>query len=188
VGRHVPRFVGATHHRHGLADALRPDQRPERDDRTLAQETTLPTDKLNQCAFVLQGASLDASRRPSCSRRRRDGRHHPGARIQFNGLLGAGAVPDTTFPYFQFIGFAQTETDLQDCRLYNGSGFHEIPSKNFAQVAQDYKMSLAADGSFTVCDNKAGGTCKQKGNVRAAANGTLLSTNYEGEQRQAWAA
>ncbi|WP_066734540.1 DUF2957 domain-containing protein [Cupriavidus sp. D384] len=152
---------------------------------TLVQETGLPTQKLNQCAFVLQGASLDPARPAKLFLGEGVmGGTIPGARIQFNGLLGAGAVPDTTFPYFQFIGFAQTETDLgKIAGLYNGSGFHEIPSKNFAQVAQDYRMSLAADGSYTVCDNKAGGTCKQKGNKFAAqSNGTLLSTNYEGEQ------
>jgi len=152
---------------------------------TLVQETALPTNKLNQCAFVLQGASLDPARPAKLFLGEGVmGGTIPGARIQFNGLLGGGAVPDTTFPYFQFIGFAQTETDLgKVAGLYNGSGFHEIPSKGFAQVAQDYRMSLAADGSFTVCDNKTGGTCKQKGNKFAPqANGTLLSTNYEGEQ------
>lgn len=152
---------------------------------TLVQETTLPTEKLNQCAFVLQGASLDPARPAKLFLGVGVmGGTIPGARIQFNGLLGAGAVPDTTFPYFQFIGFAQTETDLSKIAgLYNGSGFHEIPSKSFAQVAQDYRMSLAADGSFTVCDNKPGGACKQKGNKFAPqSNGTLLSTNYEGEQ------
>lgn len=152
---------------------------------TLAQETGLPTDKLNQCAFVLQGASLDPSRPAKLFLGEGVmGGTIPGARIQFNGLLGAGAVPDTTFPYFQFIGFVQTENDLgKVAGIYNGSGFHEIPSQNFAPVAQDYRMSLAADGSFTVCDNKSGGTCKQKGNKFVAqSNGTLLSTNYEGEQ------
>ena len=152
----------------------------------LAQETGLPTDKLNQCAFQLLGASLDASRPARLFLGEGVmGGTIPGARIQFNGIAGAGAVPDTTFPYFQFIGFAQTETDLSKIAgVYNGSGFHEIPSKNFAQVAQDYKMSLAADGSFTVCDNKTGGTCKQKGNKFVPqGNGSLLSTNYEGEQQ-----
>ncbi|KWR74906.1 hypothetical protein RN01_30200 [Cupriavidus sp. SHE] len=152
----------------------------------LAQETGLPTDKLNQCAFQLIGASLDASRPARLFLGEGVmGGTIPGARIQFNGIAGAGAVPDTTFPYFQFIGFAQTETDLSKIAgVYNGSGFHEIPSKNFAQVAQDYKMSLAADGSFTVCDNKTGGTCKQKGNKFVPqGNGSLLSTNYEGEQQ-----
>lgn len=152
---------------------------------TLAQETGLPTDKLNQCAFTLVGASLDPSRPAKLFLGMGVmGGTIPGARIQFNGIGQAGAVPDTTFPYFQFIGFAQTETDLSKVAgIYNGSGFHEIPSQNFAQVAQDYRMSLAADGSFTVCDNKAGGTCKQKGNnFVPQANGTLLSTNYEGER------
>jgi len=152
---------------------------------TLAQETALPTEKLNQCAFELKGASLDPARPAKLFLGEGVmGGTIPGARIQFNGFLGAGAVPDTTFPYFQFIGFAQTETDLgKIAGVYNGSGFHEIPSKGFATVAQDYRMSLAADGSFTVCDNKAGGTCKQKGNKFVPqATGALLSTNYEGEQ------
>lgn len=151
----------------------------------LAQETTLPTQKLNQCAFVLQGASLDPARPAKLFLGEGVmGGTIPGARIQFNGLLGAGAVHDTTFPYFQFIGFAQTETDLgKVAGVYNGSGFHEIPSQGFAQVAQDYRMSLAADGSFTVCDNRSGGTCKQKGNKFVAQpTGTLMSTNYEGER------
>lgn len=151
----------------------------------LVQETALPTQKLNQCAFVLQGASLDPARPAKLFLGEGVmGGTIPGARIQFNGLLGAGAVPDTTFPYFQFIGFAQTETDLGKIGgVYNGSGFHEIPSQNFAQVAQDYRMSLAADGSYTVCDNQTGGACKQRGNKFAAqSNGTLLSTNYEGER------
>ena len=152
----------------------------------LAQETGLPTDKLNQCAFQLVGASLDSTRPARLFLGEGVmGGTIPGARIQYSGLpvTGAGAVPDTTFPYFQFIGFAQTETDLgKIAGTYNGSGFHEIPSKNFAQVAQDYKMSLAANGSFTVCDNKPGGTCAQKGNnFVPQANGTLLSTNYAGE-------
>lgn len=108
----------------------------------------------------------------------------PGARIQFNGVLGAGAVPDTTFPYFQFIGFAQTETDLSKIAgQYNGTGFHEVPSKQFKLVAQDYRMALAADGSFTVCDN-ASGSCERKGNnFVPQPSGALLSTNYKAESQ-----
>ncbi|WP_454765647.1 DUF2957 domain-containing protein [Cupriavidus campinensis] len=151
---------------------------------TLAQETGLPTEKLNQCAFRLIGASLDPARPARLFLGQGVmGGTIPGARIQFNGIAGAGAVPDTTFPYFQFIGFSQTETDLTKIAgTYNGSGFHEVPSKNFQTVAQDYRMALAADGSFTVCDNKAGGTCKQKGDKFVPqSNGALLSTHYEGE-------
>lgn len=151
---------------------------------TLSQETGLPTDKLNQCAFQLNGASLDPNRPARLFVGEGvAGGTIPGARIQFNGVLGAGAVPDTTFPYFQFIGFAQTETDLTKIAgQYNGYGFHEVPSKNFQTVAQDYRMALAADGSFQVCDNKTGGTCSQKGkNFVPQANGSLMSANYKGE-------
>lgn len=151
---------------------------------TLAKETGLPTEKLNQCAFQLLGASLDPTRPARLFVGQGVmGGTIPGARIQFNGIAGAGSVPDTTFPFFQFIGFAQTETDLTKIAgTYNGSGFHEVPSKKFQMVAQDYRMALAADGSFTVCDNKAGGTCKQRGDKFVPQdNGTLLSTRYEGE-------
>ncbi|REE92572.1 DUF2957 domain-containing protein [Cupriavidus plantarum] len=151
---------------------------------TLTQETGLPTDKLNQCAFRLNGASLDPARPARLFLGEGVmGGTIPGARIQFNGVAGAGAVPDTTFPYFQFIGFSQIESDLTKVAgNYNGSGFHEVPSKNFQWVAQDYRMSLAADGSFTVCDNAAGGACRQKGNkFTVHSSGALLSTNYAGE-------
>ena len=143
---------------------------------TLQAETGLPTEKLNQCAFQLVGASLDPNRPAKLFIGEGVvGGTIPGARIQFNGVLGAGAVPDTTFPYFQFIGFAQTETDLSKIAgQYNGTGFHEVPSKNFLTVAQDYRMALAADGSFTVCDN-ASGTCEKKGNnFVPQASGALL--------------
>ncbi|CAG9175332.1 hypothetical protein LMG32289_03290 [Cupriavidus pampae] len=151
---------------------------------TLTQETGLPTDKLNQCAFRLNGASLDPARPARLFLGEGVmGGTIPGARIQFNGVAGAGAVPDTTFPYFQFIGFSQIESDLTKVAgNYNGSGFHEVPSKGFQWVGQDYRMALAADGSFTVCDNAMGGTCRQKGNkFTVHASGALLSTNYEGE-------
>lgn len=152
---------------------------------TLQAETGLPTEKLNQCAFQLVGASLDPNRPAKLFIGEGVvGGTIPGARIQFNGVLGAGAVPDTTFPYFQFIGFAQTETDLSKIAgQYNGTGFHEVPSKNFLTVAQDYRMALAADGSFTVCDN-ASGTCEKKGNnFVPQASGALLSTNYKAESQ-----
>ncbi|TXI88225.1 MAG: DUF2957 domain-containing protein [Cupriavidus sp.] len=151
---------------------------------TLSQETLLPTDKLNQCAFRLDGASLDPARPARLFLGEGVmGGTIPGARIQFNGVAGAGAVPDTTFPYFQFIGFSQIESDLtRIAGSYNGSGFHEVPSKNFQMVGQDYRMSLAADGSFTVCDNVAGAQCRQKGSKFVPQpSGALLSNNYEGE-------
>ncbi|QYY31618.1 DUF2957 domain-containing protein [Cupriavidus pinatubonensis] len=150
---------------------------------SLSQETGLPTAKLNQCAFRLNGASLDPNRPARLFVGMGVvGGTIPGARIRFAGIGGAGAVPDTTFPYFQFIGFAQTETDLSKIAgYYNGVGFHEVPSKNFQTVAQDYRMQLAADGSFTVCDNVTG-TCSRKGNnFVPQPSGALLSTNYKAE-------
>ncbi|SCB29589.1 DUF2957 domain-containing protein [Cupriavidus alkaliphilus] len=152
---------------------------------TLKAETGLPTEKLNQCAFELSGASLDPSRPAKLFVGEGvAGGTIPGARIQFNGVLGAGAVPDTTFPYFQFIGFAQTETDLAKIAgQYHGVGFHEVPSKQFQLVAQDYRMALAADGSFTVCDN-ATNTCERKGNnFVPQPSGALLSTHYKAESQ-----
>ncbi|SOZ13442.1 conserved hypothetical protein [Cupriavidus taiwanensis] len=152
---------------------------------TLKAETGLPTKKLNQCAFELSGASLDPSRPAKLFVGEGvAGGTIPGARIQFNGVLGAGAVPDTTFPYFQFIGFAQTETDLAKIAgQYHGTGFHEVPSKQFQLVAQDYRMALAADGSFTVCDN-ATSTCERKGsNFVPQPSGALLSTHYKAESQ-----
>ncbi|AOZ04602.1 DUF2957 domain-containing protein [Cupriavidus malaysiensis] len=151
---------------------------------TLSQETGLPTDKLNQCAFRLNGASLDASKPARMFVGMGvAGGTIPGARIQYTGLPGTVNVPDTTFNYFQFIGFTQTETDLSKVAgYYNGLGFHEVPSQNFKQVSQDYTMALASNGSFSVCQN-ATGTCSQRGNnfVAQAASGTLLSNNYAGE-------
>ncbi|ULX55595.1 hypothetical protein A9P79_27745 [Cupriavidus taiwanensis] len=152
---------------------------------TLKAETGLPTEKLNQCAFELSGASLDPNRPAKLFVGEGvAGGTIPGARIQFNGVLGAGAVPDTTFPYFQFIGFAQTETDLAKIAgQYNGTGFHEVPSKQFQLVAQDYRMALAADGSFSVCDN-ATSTCERKGdNFVPQPSGALLSTRYKAESQ-----
>ncbi|SOY78642.1 conserved hypothetical protein [Cupriavidus taiwanensis] len=152
---------------------------------TLKAETGLPTEKLNQCAFELSGASLDPARPAKLFVGEGvAGGTIPGARIQFNGVLGAGAVPDTTFPYFQFIGFAQTETDLSKIAgQYHGTGFHEVPSKQFQLVAQDYRMALAADGSFTVCDN-ATSTCERKGdNFVPQPSGALLSTRYKAESQ-----
>ncbi len=141
LGPHLSRFVGAAHHGHHQADPLRPHRRQEKDDRHAGQETGLPTEKLNQCAYQLLGASLDPARPARLFVGQGVmGGTIPGARIQFNGIAGvAGSVPDTTFPFFQFIGFAQTETDLTAVAgTYNGSGFREVPSKKFQSVAQDW--------------------------------------------------
>ena len=114
-------------------------------------ETGLPTQKLNQCAYQLNGATLD----PDPSRahfrgRRRGGRHDPGQGNSFGGDPRTGAVPDTTFPYYPFIGFSSLETNLANVAgTYNQIGYHQIPSQNFApssSIRRSRSMPTARGG------------------------------------------
>jgi len=144
---------------------------------TLTQETLLPTSKLNQCAFRLNGASLDASRPARIFVGEGvAGGTIPGAEISFAGVLGVGAVPDTTFPYYPFIGFSSIETNLSAVAgTYNQVGYHQVPSQNFAPVAVDSKITINADGTWSECDNTGinAGTCQQPGgNFPTAADGS----------------
>lgn len=134
---------------------------------TLAQETLLPAAKLNQCAFRLNNASLDPSRPARVFLG--DGvlgGTIPGARISFGGVAGVGVVPDTTFPYYPFIAFAQTSTSLAEAAgTYSMLGYHKVPSQSFAPVAVDASFIIKADGSFIECDNSGlyAGRCWQSG-------------------------
>jgi hypothetical protein len=134
---------------------------------TLAHETLLPAAKLNQCAFRLNNASLDPARPARVFLG--DGvlgGTIPGARISFAGVAGVGVVPDTTFPYYPFIAFAQTSTNLADAvGTYSMLGYHKVPSQNFAPVAVDASLTIQADGSFIECDNSGlyTGRCRQSG-------------------------
>ncbi|MBN3849269.1 DUF2957 domain-containing protein [Paraburkholderia sp. Ac-20342] len=144
---------------------------------TLTQETLLPTSKLNQCAFRLNGASLDANRPARIFVGEGvAGGTIPGAEISFAGVLGVGAVPDTTFPYYPFIGFSSIETNLSAVAgTYNQVGYHQVPSQNFAPVAVDSKITINADGTWSECDNTGinAGTCQQPGgNFPTAADGS----------------
>jgi len=144
---------------------------------TLTQETLLPTNKLNQCAFRLNGASLDASRPARIFVGEGvAGGTIPGAEISFAGVLGVGAVPDTRFPYYPFIGFSSIETNLSAVAgTYNQVGYHQVPSQNFAPVAVDSKITINADGTWSECDNTGvnAGTCQQPGsNFPTAADGS----------------
>jgi hypothetical protein len=162
---------------------------------TLTQETLLPTNKLNQCAFRLNGASLD----PNCPARIFIGEGVaggtiPGAEISFGGILGVGAVPDTTFPYYPFIGFSSIETNLANVAgTYNQLGYHQVPSQNFAPVAVDSKITINADGRWTECDNSGinAGTCQQPGGNFAQAadgNGAFQTNNFQGQAKPTLAA
>ncbi len=156
------------------------------DSGTLTQETLLPTNKLNQCAFRLNGASLDPSRPARIFVGMGvAGGTIPGKEIQFNGVLGQAAVPDTKFPYYPFIGFSSIETDITKVAgTYSHTGFGEVPSQKFAPASIDAKVTINADGSWTKCDTTgqfAGGACTQQGTnfVQSAdGSGAFQSNNY----------
>jgi Protein of unknown function (DUF2957) len=157
---------------------------------TMTQETALPTNKLNQCAFRLNGASLDPNRPARIFVGEGvAGGTIPGAEISFAGELGVGAVPDTTFPYYPFIGFTSIETDLtQLAGTYNQLGYHQIPSQNFMPVAVDAKITLNADGTWSECDNSGvnAGKCQQPGTNFAQssdASGAFETDRFLGQAK-----
>ncbi|MCC8393112.1 DUF2957 domain-containing protein [Paraburkholderia sp. MMS20-SJTR3] len=162
---------------------------------TLSQETLLPTNKLNQCAFRLNGASLDSSRPARIFVGEGvAGGTIPGAEISFGGVLGVGAVPDTTFPYYPFIGFSSIETNLANVAgTYNQVGYHQVPSQKFAPVAVDSKITINADGTWSECDNTGvhAGTCQQPGGNFSAAtdgSGAFQTNNFLGQAKPTLAA
>jgi hypothetical protein len=157
---------------------------------TLTQETGLPTQKLNQCAYQLNGASLDPSRPARVFVGEGvAGGTIPGAQIQYNGVLGVGAVPDTTFPYYPFIGFSTIETNIANVAgTYNQLGYHQIPSQNFLPVTVDAKITINADGTWTECDNSGinAGKCQQPGTnlVQSSdGSGAFETDNFQGQAK-----
>ncbi|KVC30977.1 DUF2957 domain-containing protein [Burkholderia pseudomultivorans] len=124
-------------------------------DGTLVDETGLPTVKLNQCTFRMQNASLDPSRPARLFLGEGVlGGAIPGATIQFDGVIGVGRIPKTTFPYYPFISFSSLETDLTKIAgTYNQLGYHQVPSQNFQPVALDQQLTIHADGSYVETDN-----------------------------------
>ncbi|KWB37421.1 hypothetical protein WL34_15565 [Burkholderia cepacia] len=124
-------------------------------DGTLADETGLPTVKLNQCTFRMQNASLDPSRPARLFLGEGVlGGAIPGATIQFDGVIGVGKIPKTTFPYYPFISFSSLETDLTKIAgKYNQLGYHQVPSQSFQPVALDQQVTINADGSYVETDN-----------------------------------
>lgn len=154
---------------------------------TLTQETLLPTTKLNECAFRLNNASLDPARPARVFLGEGVlGGTIPGAQIAFAGVAGVGVVPDTTFPYYPFIAFAQTSTNLAEIAgAYSMLGYHKVPSQNFAPVAVDAALTIKADGSFTECDNSGlyAGQCRQSGTnfVARTDSGTFETDHFTGQ-------
>jgi hypothetical protein len=162
---------------------------------TMTQETLLPTNKLNQCAFRLNGASLDPNRPARIFVGEGvAGGTIPGARISFGGILGQGQVPDTTFPYYPFIGFSTIETNLANIAgTYNQLGYHQIPSQSFMPTVVDTKITINADGTWTECDNAGvnAGKCQQPGtNLAQSSNGSgaFETDNFQGQGKATLAA
>ncbi|MGK8209495.1 DUF2957 domain-containing protein [Burkholderia cenocepacia] len=124
-------------------------------DGTLADETGLPTIKLNQCTFRMQNASLDPNQPARLFLGEGVlGGTIPGAAIQFDGVIGVGQIPKTTFPYYPFISFSSLETDISKVAgTYNQLGYHQVPSQNFTPVAVDQQVTINADGSYAETDN-----------------------------------
>ncbi|EMN5132625.1 DUF2957 domain-containing protein [Burkholderia contaminans] len=124
-------------------------------DGTLADETGLPTVKLNQCTFRMQNASLDPNRPARLFLGEGVlGGAIPGATIQFDGVIGVGKITKTTFPYYPFISFSSLETDLTKIAgQYNQLGYHQVPSQSFQPVALDQQVTINADGSYVETDN-----------------------------------
>ncbi|MBR8312696.1 DUF2957 domain-containing protein [Burkholderia dolosa] len=159
-------------------------------DGTLTEETGLPTAKLNQCTFRMQNASLDPSRPARLFLGEGVlGGAIPGATIQFDGVIGVGRIPKTTFPYYPFISFSSLETDLAKIAgTYNQLGYHQVPSQNFQPVAVDAQFEIRADGSYVETDRfgkKNGGqplassaTVNQPFTLRADAP-AFQSLNYQ---------
>jgi hypothetical protein len=162
---------------------------------TLTQVTQLPTAKLNQCAYQLNGASLDPTRPARIFVGEGvAGGTIPGAQIQFAGVLGVGAVPDTTFPYYPFIGFSSIETNIASLAgTYNQVGYHQVPSQDFLPVSVDAKITINADGTWTECDNSGvnAGKCEQPGTnlVQSAdGSGAFETDNFQGQAKATLAA
>ena len=162
---------------------------------TLTQVTQLPTAKLNQCAYQLNGASLDPTRPARIFVGEGvAGGTIPGKELQFGGVLGQGVVPDRTFPYYPFIGFSSIETNIASLAgTYNQLGYHQVPSQNFLPVSVDAKITINADGTWIECDNSGvnAGKCQQPGTnlVQSSdGSGAFETDNFQSQAKATLAA
>lgn len=128
---------------------------------TLSHETTLPTAKLNACAYRLNGASLDANQPARIFVGNGvAGGTIPGATLQYQSPL-AGTIAQRTFPYYPFLGFSQLETNLANVAgKFNELGVHTVPTQNYKSVAVDAQYTLGTSGTYSECGNASGATCK----------------------------
>ncbi len=166
---------------------------------TFANMTSLPTAEQNRCAVALQTATasdgtsqanIDSARPPVIFLGNGvAGGGIPGATISYPGVLGLGAIPATTFPFYPVLAFAQTETDFTKVAgSYNLLGYHQVPSggsltssSHFTPATAQTTETLNADGSCTV----AAGSCLSTGNSwkLRSADGAFESSNADGSRR-----
>lgn len=166
---------------------------------TFAYLTSLPTAEQNRCAISLQTATasdgtsqanIDGTRPPVIFLGNGvAGGGIPGATISYPGVLGLGAIPATTFPFYPVLAFAQTETDFTKVAgSYNVLGYHQVPSggsltssSHFTPATAQTTETLNADGSCTA----ASGSCVSTGNkwMLRSADGAFESSNADGSRR-----
>ncbi len=167
---------------------------------TFANLTNLPTPEQNRCALALQSATpsdgtsqalIDPAHPPVIFLGNGvAGGGIPGATISYPGVLGLGTIPQTTFPIYPVLAFAQTETDFSKVAgTFNVLGYHQVPSggaltnaQSFAPATAQTTETLNADGSCT----KASGSCVTTGNAwqtRAQNDGGFESSNNNGSRR-----
>ncbi|WP_354684759.1 DUF2957 domain-containing protein [Cupriavidus necator] len=166
---------------------------------SFANLTSLPTAEQNRCAIALQTATAsDGTSQANIDSERPPviflgngvaGGGIPGATISYPGVLGLGAIPATTFPFYPVLAFAQTETDFSKVAgSYNLLGYHQVPSggsltssSHFTPATAQATETLHADGSCTA----ASGSCVSTGNkwTLRSADGAFESSNADGTRR-----
>jgi hypothetical protein len=166
---------------------------------TFANLASLPTAEQNRCAVALQTATasdgisqahIDSDKPPVIFLGNGvAGGGIPGATISYAGVLGLGAIPATTFPFYPVLAFAQTETDFtRVAGSYNLLGYHQVPSggaltssSHFTPATAQTTETLNADGSCT----SAAGSCLSTGNnwKLRSADGAFESSNADGSRR-----
>ncbi|HTJ92427.1 MAG TPA: DUF2957 domain-containing protein [Pararobbsia sp.] len=129
---------------------------------TITQETTLPTAKLNACAYRLNGASLDANQPARIFVGNGvAGGTIPGATLQYTSPFGTGSISQKTFPYYPFLGFSTLETNLANVAgKFNELGVHTVPTQNYKSVAVDAQYTLGTTGTYSECSNATSSTCQ----------------------------
>jgi len=160
---------------------------------TYANLTNLPTAEQNRCALELRTAqaSVDSSQavidpaQPPIIYLGHGvaGGGIPGATIAYGGILGIGAIPETTFNMYPVLAFSEIETDFNSVGgTYNYLGFHMVPSGGsifkvnpFAIATGSGTEVLHADGTCSRADGQA---CLTTGSAWVArGDGAFESAN-----------